>query len=83
MHKTHMKTIIRRNGHLVIEGDETTDELRTALLYLRQHIYLKCEYPDKGIPIEALIPDISVLAVRSIRTPNARTRTVDIRHERL
>lgn len=83
VNKTHMKTIIRRNGHLRLEGDETIEELRIALLYLRQHTYLRCAYPGMGTPIEALIPDISVLAVSSTRTKNVKTRTVDIKHERL
>lgn len=83
LNKTHMKTIIRRNGHLHIVGDETADELRTALLYLRQHTLNRCAYPMIGTPIEALIPDISVLNARSTRTRNARTQTVITKHERL
>lgn len=81
--KAHMKTIIRRNGHLEIVGDESIDELRTALTYLRQHTYQRCVYPEMGTPIEALIPDISVLAVKSIRSRNAKTQTVATKRERL
>ena len=83
VNKTHMKTIIRRNGHLRLEGDESTDELKDALFFLRAHTYQRCAMPEMGIPIEALLPDISVLVARPMSTRNARTRTVDIRRERL
>ena len=80
MHKTHMKTIIRRNGHLRLEGDETTEELAMALTYLR-HDHPTCDMFGAGIPIDMLIPDIGVLAVRSTRTKNVTT--VGIKSERL
>lgn len=79
--KAHMKTIILRNGHLGLEGDESIDELRTALMYLRQHTYQKCVYPGMGTPIEALIPDISVLTAKSTRSRNVKN--VVTKRERL
>lgn len=80
MHKNHMRSIVRRNGHLVVEGDETSEELRMALTFLRRHTIDKCHAPHMGMPIEALIPDTSVLAVKSTKSARA---TVDIRSERL
>lgn len=71
IHKNSMKAIIMNNGHLSLEGDETTEELRTALLNLRKHTYAICQRPGLGTPIEVLIPDISVIgAVRSTRIRN-------------
>jgi len=77
LHKNLMRSIIARNGHLQVVGDETTEELREALYNLRKHTYAKCHHPYTGTPIESLLPDISVLAVRSTRSKSART-VVDI-----
>jgi hypothetical protein len=81
LHKNHMISIIRRNGHLVLEGDETTDDLKLALLYLRPHTIDKCRRYDLGVPIETLIPDISVVTAKSIGSRNVKTAA--IRGERL
>ena len=71
--KRTMVNMIKRNGHLVLEGDESTTDLHTALLYLRQHTYMKCHNPGLGDPMEALIPDPSVLAIRSLRSRNVES----------
>lgn len=63
LNKAHMKTIIKRHNHLVLEGDETTQELRSALFYLREHTWTKCHLENKGIPIESLIPDPAVIGL--------------------
>lgn len=63
LNKAHMKTIIKRHGHLVIEGDETTNDLRVALYHLREHTWTRCHKENKGVPIESLIPDISVIGM--------------------
>jgi len=60
-----MERYIKSNGHLILEGDETTSEIREALLYLRQHTQMHCMRPEFGTPIEAFIPDISVLTGNS------------------
>jgi hypothetical protein len=73
IHKSSMKVIILRNGHLTLEGDETTEELRTALLNLRKHTYPECHRPGLGTPIESLLPDVSVLAESRTRIRNAQT----------
>ena len=78
-----MVTIIKRNGHLQVDGTETTEELNEALQYLRAHTINKCYQPQAGIPIESLIPDASVLTVKSTRSKNAKTQNVIIKHERL
>lgn len=81
MHKNLMRTIILRNGHLQLVGDESAEELREALLNLRKHTYAKCHRPYTGTPIESLLPDISVLTVKSTRRPNVTN--VDMRDESL
>jgi hypothetical protein len=73
VYKNTMKKIILRNGHLTLEGDETTEDLRTALLNLRKHTYSKCHRPGLGTPIESLLPNVSVLAVSRTRTQNVKT----------
>jgi hypothetical protein len=83
LNKTHLKTIIRRNGHLRLEGDETKEELQIALIYLRGHTWVKCRNPYGHTPIESLIPDISVLGGLSTGKGNAKRKTVDITSERL
>jgi hypothetical protein len=69
----YMRNAIRQNGHLKLTGEETKEDLRTALLYLRQHTYSKCTNPALGTPIEALIPDITVLTPASTRSRNVHT----------
>lgn len=81
LNKTNMKTILKQNGHLRLEGDEETEDLRTALYFLRKHTYAECKRPDLGIPIESLIPDISALAPRATRIRNVQN--VDTSKERL
>lgn len=71
--KRTMISMIRRNGHLTLEGDESTTDLHTALLYLRQHTYMRCHNPGLGVAIEALIPDTSVLTVKSTRSRNVES----------
>jgi hypothetical protein len=44
--KTVARAIVINDGHLVLEGDETADELRLALSYLVDHM---CPTPP-GIP---------------------------------
>lgn len=81
--KVHMRTIILRNGHLVIDGSESADELREALINLRQHTFMKCSRPNLGTPIDSLIPDVSVLVVKSGKKKNVKITTVDMSDERL
>lgn len=71
-----MRRYIKANGHLILEGNETKEELRLALLSLRKHTYAECKRPHFGTPIEALIPDISVLAPPS--TKKRVVQTVEI-----
>lgn len=67
--------MIIANGHLIMEGDETTDELRDALIFLSSGH--NCRWPDYGVPIEKLIPDLRVLAKSSSKTGKPRkSRTV-------
>jgi hypothetical protein len=77
MSVVRMRGIIRVNGHLVMDGTETKPELLEALLNLRQHTYDKCQRPGLGTPIDALIPDITELAERSM-TPRRSVRNVDM-----
>lgn len=64
----YMRSVIRQNGHLVLEGTESREELRVALLYLRSHTFRECHQPELGTPVEALIPRVELLY------PPARTR---------
>lgn len=75
-HQT-MKMLIRKNGHLVLEGGEKADELRTALIHLRSHEIAECKRPHFGIPIEILMPDITVLAPEK-RVRARRVQSADI-----
>jgi len=77
-----LERYIVANGHLVMEGNETTTELREALLYLRQHTYRNCHRPELGTPIEVFTPDISVLVGKSTGRPRL-VRSVDTSGERL
>jgi len=82
MSVVRMRGIIRVNGHLVMEGNETKAELVEALLNLRKHTYAVCQRPGLGSPIDALLPDIAELTERAM-TPKRTTRNVDMRTERL
>jgi hypothetical protein len=62
-----MERIIRANGHLTLEGTETAAELREAVNHLMGHTYTQCYRQELGEPIDALIPDATVLTVRSGR----------------
>jgi hypothetical protein len=73
-----MKMLIRKNGHLVIEGGETAEELRLALIFLRGHFQSECQRPELGIPIETLLPDITVLAPNKKARPARVVQTADI-----
>lgn len=78
IHISRMKEIIRKNGHLVLEGDEKTEELRTALIHLWvTHSSAECHRPALGIPIEDLIPDLSWLQRSKVGRPRKRVETVD------
>jgi hypothetical protein len=79
----YMRMVIRANGHLIMDGSERKEDLRKALLYLRQHTYMKCHRPHLGTPIDSLIPDISVLEEGPIKRKNARWVNVDLSDERL
>jgi hypothetical protein len=81
-HQT-MKMIIRKNGHLVLEGGEKAEELRTALIYLRGHESAECKRLSFGIPIEALMPDITVLAPVKKAPRARRVQTADISTEEM
>lgn len=81
-HQT-MKMLIRKNGHLVIEGGEKAEELRTALIFLRGHESTECQRLGLGIPIEILMPDITVLAPDKKVRPARHVRTADISTELL
>lgn len=82
--RSQLAMMIRKNGHLILEGDETTDELRTALMYLSVcHGQADCHRPGLGIPIDILLPNTNALVERSPRRPPAKKRIVDIKSERL
>jgi hypothetical protein len=76
-----MKKIIRLNGHLQLEGDESTEELFEALLHMSAHTVNECMRPQYGTPIDALIPDFGVLVIRA--TPKRNAVNVDISSESL
>jgi hypothetical protein len=77
MSVVRMRGIIRVNGHLVMEGNETKQELTEALLNLRKHTYSECQRTGLGTPIDALLPDISELVERAM-TPRKSVRNVDM-----
>jgi hypothetical protein len=80
--RLQLERFILVNGHLRLEGDETTVELREALLYLRQHTYRQCRYPEFGTPIGAILPDISALLGSALGRP-PRAKNVATRGGRL
>jgi hypothetical protein len=57
MTKEYMRAIIVENGHLVLEGKESKDELHEAILHLWNHRWENCR-THVGTPIEALVIDI-------------------------
>lgn len=71
-----MRNIIKNNGHLILEGNESKDELAEALINLRHwHSGSKCHRPTIGTPIQILIPDTApIYAARSVR---ARDRDME------
>jgi hypothetical protein len=72
MDKRTMAGMIRRNCHLILEGDESISDLHSAILYLHQHTYDKCYNLDLGPEtfMDSLVPDTTKLILR------ARTRKV-------
>jgi hypothetical protein len=69
-----MKKLIRENGHLVLEGDETKDELLEAIVHLRRHTYDHCLNGSMGKSMQVLVPNPDVLytpARRRLTTPKA------------
>jgi hypothetical protein len=82
MSVVRMRGIIRVNGHLVMEGDESKAELTEALLHLRKHTYDKCQRVGLGTPIDSLLPDIAELTERSM-SPRRSVRNVDMSGESL
>lgn len=79
IHISRMKEIIRQNGHLVLEGNETTEELRVALMHLWvTHSSAECHRPDIGIPIEVLIPDLAWLMPAKRGRPRKNVETVEL-----
>ena len=80
--RLQLERFIVANGHLVLEGNETSVELREALLYLRQHTYRNCHRPELGTPIAAIVPDIESLTGKSLGRPRL-VKNADIRGERL
>lgn len=78
--------LIRLNGHLLLDGDETMADLRDALIFLTDHPSTECKWPDYGIPIERLIPDITALKVGKTIPKSTKPRrvvNVDMRNESL
>lgn len=79
-----MRNVIKRNGHLVMTGEETKEELTEALMNL--HVYHQardCHRLYLGTPIEGLISDMSVLVPKSSKKRNAKVTTVDMSGESL
>jgi hypothetical protein len=76
-----MRNIVRSNGHLVLQGDETKDDLLEALINLRHyHPDNKCRRPQLGTPIQILIPDTATLYLsKAVR----RRPVTDIETKRL
>ncbi len=82
--RLQLERYILANGHLQLEGDESTVELREALLYLRQHTLSHCQHPELGTPIGVIVPDITELTgtstgrpkkmpVEKVKWPNSRS----------
>lgn len=78
--KMAMQTIIIQNGHLRLTGEETAQELRDALIALREHTSSVCQRPMLGIPIEELIPNVSVVSPAA-PVRKRRAVTVDMSDE--
>ncbi len=60
-----MRQIILDNGHLVLEGNETAEDLLTALKYLREHTLSECHRPYLGADISTFFKDGDVLEKES------------------
>jgi hypothetical protein len=56
-----LRRFVTADGHLVMEGDETSDELREALRNLWNHGPAECQQHGIGIPVQFLIVDKSIL----------------------
>lgn len=65
--KTVCRAILIKDKHLRLEGDETADDLRTAIEYLKLH---KC-VPYPGIPVDVSLATHFALGTRIGRYPNA------------
>jgi hypothetical protein len=77
-----MAQILREEGHLIVEGNETREELRDALINLRDHTYTECHMPFGTVtPIELLISDFRV--INPGRTKSKYIVNVDISSEGL
>jgi hypothetical protein len=70
------------NGHLVLDGTETKEELTEAIISLLvDHTSDRCHNPDSYIPIERLTSEDALLARQSRKPRNVTT--VDISSESL
>lgn len=78
IHKASMKSIIKRNGHLILEGNESKEDLRIALIYLCGHFRTECHRPELGTPIEELVLDITWLTPDRPARPRKSVKTADI-----
>ena len=77
-----MQRIIRMNGHLILEGDETKEELTEAIISLLvDHTSDRCFSPDEYVPIEKLTSEDALLAKQPRKSRNVTS--VDISGESL
>ena len=77
-----MRRIIRMNGHLIMDGTETKEELTEAIISLLvDHTSDRCHSPESYIPIERLTSEDALLA-KELRKPRNVT-VVDISGESL
>lgn len=72
--KGDMKRMIRIDGHLRLEGDESVVDLRIAILNLHQHSR-KCMDPPTDDPIHLLLPDVSAVVDKPGKYGNAAARS--------
>jgi hypothetical protein len=77
-----LERYIKANGHLVLEGNESMQELREALIYLSAHKLRNCHRPHLGTPIETFIHDAREMLPVSPGRPR-NVISVDMRGERL
>jgi hypothetical protein len=69
-----LEWIITQNGHLALEGDESKDDLRRAILYLYDHDTADCRNATVGTSIEDFDFDLTRLIpnyYRRLRTARA------------